>query len=113
MRFRTDGETGMAALMLVKWLAVLGHGIEAGVAAMGFGVEEKRIETSPDGTVNGVLRLRGRGGWAIELGLRNPLDEFLAVDRDEAPLRFDHKLLDAAYAERKLADICRGAPGHP
>ena len=51
---------------------------------------------------------RGLDGWTIELGLRNALEEFLCIDRDETPPRLDLQLFDKAHAERKLAEIVKG-----
>ena len=49
-----------------------------------------------------------RNDWTIQLGLRNALEEFLAVDREENPPRFDMRLLDEKRAEAKLAEIVDG-----
>lgn len=112
MRFRTKDETAGAMFIVMEWLPELVRRMEAGVERMGLVIEERRAEMAPGGKASPVLLLRaggrGRGGWTIELGLRNALEEFLSVDRDETPPRLDLQLFDKAHAERKLSGIVEG-----
>jgi len=112
MEFKTKDETAGAMWIVLRHLEDLVRRIEDGVCEAGLVIEDKRIEQSDNGTACPVLRVRTRrrcsGGWVIELGLRNALDELLAVDRDEEPARLDLQLFDDAYAEEKLAGIVEG-----
>ncbi|TET39248.1 MAG: hypothetical protein E3J72_00975 [Planctomycetota bacterium] len=109
LKFGNSEETTGAMLILTCWLPELAKRFEAGVQAMGFEVVEKTVERYEDGIVNPVLTLRrADGNWTIKLGLRNALEEFLFLDRDEEPKRFDTRLLDDVYAEKKLTNIVEG-----
>ena len=109
MEFKTKDETAGAMWIVLKYLQPLVQGIEDGVREAGLVIERKRIEQSGDGEAYPILQVRTRGrrrgGWVIELGLRNAIEEFLAVDRDENPASLDLRLFDDAYAERKLSEI--------
>ena len=111
MEFATQQDMALAMLTVAKWLPELVGRFEAGIRAQGLTILERRLERYDDGTSNPVLRVRvgrGRNGWTIELYLRNALDDFLTVDREEKPVRFDARLLDEKEAERKLDDIVTG-----
>jgi hypothetical protein len=102
-------EKTAATLVLIRWLPVLATRFEAGVRGMGFEVVAKTVERYEGGVVNPVLTLcQADGDWTVKLSLRNALEEFLFRDRDEKPMRFDARLLDDAYAEKKLAGIIEG-----
>ncbi len=105
MRFASDQETLAAMLVTTRWLPELVRRVESGVKAMGVVIEKKGIARHADGAVDPVLFLRGRHGWELELRLRNALEDFLTVDRDEKPARFDPRLLDPEYAETKLGEV--------
>ena len=89
MKFASDEETTAAMLITARWLPVLVRRMEAGVLAIGIRIEKKAICRHADGTVDPVLLLRGRRGWRLELHLRNALEDFLLLDRDENPVRLD------------------------
>ena len=112
MEFRTKDEMAGAMFIVMEWLPELVRRVEAGVERMGLVIEERRAEMVPGGKASPVLLLRagepGRNGWTIELGLRNALEEFLCIDRDETPPRLDLQLFDKAHAERKLSGIVEG-----
>ncbi len=100
-----------AGVIVVRWLPELLLRAEAGVKKLGLKIVRKVMENYPDGTVEPVLVLRPgrkRGPWSFELRLRNALEEFLTVDRDEDPVRVDPRLLDESFAEEKLASIIEG-----
>ncbi len=105
MRFASGGETCAAALVMTRWLPELVRRVESGVKAMGIVIEKKVIAHHADGSADPVLLLRGRRGWELELRLRNALEDFLTLDRDERPARFDPRLFDKEYAERKLGEV--------
>jgi hypothetical protein len=79
--------------------------IESGVRALGIVIVKKVMVNQPDGTVDPVLLLRGRRGWQLELHLRNALDDFLTLDRDEKPVRLDPRLFDKEFAETKVGEV--------
>ncbi len=111
MRFRSNADELFAAAAAVRWLPELLTRVEAGVRKLGLVIAKKSINNYPDGAVEPVLLLRPRckrGPWTFELRLRNALEEFLTVDRDEEPVRVDPRLLDETFAEKKLASIIGG-----
>jgi len=112
MEFKTKDEMAGAMFIVMEWLPELVTRVEAGVERIGLIIKERRAEMAPGGKASPVLLLRpgrrSRGGWTIELGLRNALEEFLTIDRDEVPPRLDLQLFDKAHAERKLAGIVEG-----
>ena len=105
MNFSSDAETLAAMAITTRWLPGLVRRVEAGVKSVGASIEKKAVLRSEDGTVCPVLFLRGRRGWQLELRLRNALEDFLLLDRDETPVRLDPRLLDPDFAEKKLADV--------
>ena len=105
MQFSAPEETFAAMLVTARWLPELVGRVECGVRKMGVVIEKKVIAHHADGSVDPVLLLRGRRGWQLELRLRNALEDFLTLDRDERPARFDPRLFDKEYAERKLGEV--------
>lgn len=107
--FAEGPETAAAMILVAKWLPRLVRRFESGVRAMGLEITERVMEHHTDGSVVPVLRLRSaRDGWTLALKLRNALDEFLSVDRDEKPMRLDARLFEKNFAERKLAEVVDG-----
>ena len=105
MKFSRDADTLGAMFVTARWLPELVKRVESGVQAMGIVIEKKGLAHHADGAVDPVLFLRGKRGWELELRLRNALEDFLLLDRDEKPARFDPRLLDPEYAETKLGEI--------
>ena len=105
MKFSSDAETLAAMVVTTRWLPELVRRVEAGVKSLGAKIEKKGMLRFGDDTVCPVLFLRGNRGWQLELRLRNALEDFLLLDRDEMPIRLDPRLLDAEFAEKKLADV--------
>ncbi len=111
MNFRSKEDMLFAGAVVLRWLPELLIRAETGVKGLGLRIVKKVIENYPDGTVEPVLVLkpgRKKGPWSFELRLRNALEEFLTVDRDEDPVRVDPRLLDESFAEEKLASIIEG-----
>jgi len=107
--FAVGPETAAAMILLVRWLPRLVRRFEAGVQEMGLKITERVMEHHTDGAVVPVLRLRSpRDGWTLALKLRNALDDFLSVDRDEKPMRLDARLFEKDFAEQKLAEVVDG-----
>jgi hypothetical protein len=75
------------------------------VKALGAKIMKKAMLRFEDGTVCPVLFLRGKRNWHLELRLRNAMDDFLLLDRDEKPTRLDPRLFDEAFAEEKLGKV--------
>jgi hypothetical protein len=105
VRFSSDAETLAAMVVTTRWLPVLVRRVEAGVKALGAKIKKKAMLALEDGTVCPVLFLRGKRGWQLELRLRNAMEDFLLLDRDEKPVRLDPRLLDEAFAEKKLGEV--------
>ncbi len=105
MKFASDEETAAAMVVTARWLPELVRRMETGVLAIGVSIEKKAICRHADGTVDPVLLLRGRRGWQLELHLRNALEDFLTLDRDESPVRVDLRLFDREFAEKRLGEV--------
>jgi hypothetical protein len=105
MRFSSDAETLAAMVVTTRWLPVLIRQVEAGVKALGVKIKKRAMLKLDDGTVCPILFLRGKRGWQLELRLRNAMEDFLLLDRDEKPVRLDPRLLDEAFAEKKLGEV--------
>ena len=105
MKFSSDAETLAAMVVTTRWLPELVRRIEKGVKALGAKIEKKAVLKFEDGTVCPVLFLRGKRGWHLELRLRNALEDFLVLDRDEKPVRLDPRLLDKEFAEKKMGEV--------
>jgi hypothetical protein len=105
VRFSSDAETLAAMVVTTRWLPELVRRVEAGVKSLGAKIEKKAMLRFGDDTVCPVLFLRGKRGWQLELRLRNAMEDFLLLDRDERPVRLDPRLMDAEFAAGKLADI--------
>ena len=105
MRFSSEAETMAAMVVTRRWLPVLVRRVEAGVMALGAKIKKKAMLALEDGTVCPVLFLRGKRGWQLELRLRNAMEDFLLLDRDEKPVRLDPRLLDEEFAEKKLGEV--------
>ena len=105
MKFASGTETLAAAMVVTRWLPELVGCIESGVRALGIVIVKKVMVNQPDGTVDPILLLRGRRGWQLELHLRNALDDFLTLDRDEEPVRLDPRLFDKEFAKTKLGEV--------
>lgn len=105
MKFSSDAETLAAMVVTVRWLPELVRRVEKGVKALGAKVKKKAMVNYPDGKTDPVLFVRGRRGWRLELHLRNAMEDFLLLDRDEKPIRLDPRLLDPEFAEKKLGEV--------
>jgi len=105
VKFSSDAETLAAMVVTTRWLPVLVRRVEAGVKGLGAKIKKKTMLRFEDGTVCPVLFLRGKRGWQLELRLRNAMEDFLLLDRDEKPVRLDPRLFDEAFAEKKLGEI--------
>jgi hypothetical protein len=95
-------------VVTTRWLPVLVRRVEAGVMALGAKIKKKAMLALDDGTVCPILFLRGKRGWQLELRLRNAMEDFLLLDRDEKPVRLDPRLLDEEFAEKKLGEVVEG-----
>jgi len=124
VNFASDAETLAAMVVTTRWLPVLVRRVEKGVKALGTRIEKKAMLRFDDGTVCPVLFLSGKRGrrscsnrgspgsnepgWQLELRLRNAMEDFLLLDRDEKPLRLDPRLFDEEFAEKKLGEVVEG-----
>jgi hypothetical protein len=108
VKFASDAETLAAMIVTTRWLPVLVRRVEEGVKALGAEIRKKAMLRFEDGTVCPVLLLHGKRGWRLELRLRNTMEDFLLLDRDEKPIRLDPRLFDEAFAEEKLGKVIEG-----
>ena len=105
MKFSSDAETLAAMVVTTRWLPVLVRRVEAGVKALSVKIKKRAMLRFDDGTVCPVLFLCGKRGWQLELRLRNAMEDFLLLDRDEKPVRLDPRLLDEEFAEKKVGEV--------
>ncbi len=105
MKFASNEETFAAMVVTTRWLPELVRRVEAGVKALGAKIKKKAMLKFEDGTVCPALFLRGKRGWELELRLRNAMEDFLLLDRDEKPVRLDQRLFDEEFAEKKLSEV--------
>ena len=80
---------------------------ESGIRALGANITRKKTIQYAGGGIDPTC-LVSAGDARFEFRLGNALKEFLSVDREETPLRFDYGLQDPVYAEEKLACIVTG-----
>lgn len=108
MEFSSKAETLAAMVVTIRWLPELVGRVEEGVKALGAKIEKRTMVNYPDGKTDPVLFVRGRRGWHLELHLRNAMEDFLLLDRDEKPVRLDPRLLEPEFAEKKLGEVVEG-----
>jgi hypothetical protein len=107
MKFSSKGEMTAAVVVTARWLPQLLRRVEAGVKALGVEITKKVMLKAPGETICPTLRLK-HGNWEIELRLKNALEDFLLVDREEEPVRLDPRVLDVKFAEKKLGEVVEG-----
>jgi hypothetical protein len=104
MEFASQEETALAMVVTARWLPVLVRSFEKGVEDLGLAVTERSHFIDQDGKACPTLGVRGQR-LMFRLGLRNALEDFLAVDREARPVRVDPRLVDETYAKAKVADV--------
>lgn len=108
MEFGSQVETLFAMAATSKWLEILLTRVEKGILDMGLVIEKKEIWKHEEGGVEPVLTVkRPNSKWTIKLFFRNTLMEFLSLDRDAKPMRFDLRVMNDAFAEKKIDDLVK------
>lgn len=108
MDFRSPIETSLAIAATTKWFGTLISRAEKGILDMGLIIEKKEIWKYEVGGVEPVLTIRRPNSrFSIKLFFGNTLMEFLSLDRDDRPLRFDIRITDDVQAEKKLNDLVK------
>ena len=107
MKFRNAEDANRAFGFILKNLAEVVIRFENGVKEMGFKIVKKAMARTEEGEVCPMLFLE-RESFKVQLNLRNTLEEIIAVDREEDPIRVDPQIGDPAYAKRKLAEVVDG-----
>jgi len=107
MKFSSPEETLRAAVLTVRWLPALVRAFEDGVTGIGLEITDRSHFLDDEGRACMTLVARGKR-LTLRLGLRNALEDFLAVDREARPVQVDDRLADDDYAGRKLAEIVDG-----
>ncbi|HEX5132089.1 MAG TPA: hypothetical protein VFX92_06345 [Candidatus Krumholzibacteria bacterium] len=105
--FASQEEIARAMLAMVRYLPALVRAFEAGVIDLGLTITERALSRDAEGTVLPTLVVKG-GHLTYHLGLRNAIEDFLAVDREARPVHVDPGLDDDTYAQAKIADIISG-----
>lgn len=107
MEFASQEETALAMVVTARWLPVLVRSFEEGVRGLGLAVTERSHFIDQDGKACPTLGVRGQR-LTFRLGLRNAMEDFLTLDREDRPVRVDPRLVDEAYAKAKVADVVSG-----
>jgi hypothetical protein len=107
MDFASQDDLVRATIAMALYLPRLLRAFEDGAEDLGLEIVERLASMDEDGVARPVLVVRGKR-LRFRLGLRNAMEEFLAVDREAKPFRVDARLADDAYARSKIEDIVSG-----
>lgn len=107
MDFASQEDTARAMAAMLRYLPTLVRAFETGVEGLGLTIVERVVSRDAAGAALPTLAAKGRH-LIYHLGLRNAIEDFLAVDRDVRPVRVDPGLDDDNYARAKIADIVSG-----
>lgn len=109
LKFAKPVEMLAAGAVLGKWLLPLIERVQEGIEALDLVIEDKNIFRYESGEAEPVIKAKAPGGkWAIDLHLGHTLAEFITVDREEVPARFNARLLDDGFAEEKMNALVNG-----
>lgn len=107
MNFRTQEEIGEARVATILYLPQMLKLYEEALRKLSVKIIEKFHYKTDDGFFDPGFVVES-GGRKFELRLGNAFKEFLSIDREEKPLRFDWKINDPDHAADKLAGILAG-----
>jgi hypothetical protein len=107
VNFRTQEEIGEARVATLLYLPQMLNLYEQALMELGVTIVEKFHYKTDDGFFDPGYVVES-GGRRFELQLGNAFKEFLSIDREEDPLRFDWKITDPEQAADKLAGILAG-----
>jgi hypothetical protein len=107
MNFGNQEEIGEARVATLLYLPQMVKLYEGALIELGVAIVEKFYNKTDDGFFDPGLVVES-GGRRFELQLGNAFKEFLTIDREEDPLRFDWKITDPDQAADKLAGILAG-----
>jgi hypothetical protein len=107
MELRSKEEWKEAMIATALYLPEIVWQFEAGLKALGATVLKKYVYRDKSGEVDPACLIQAQNN-KFEFRLGNALREFLSIDREEKPLRFDHRLKDPAQAREKLTRIIVG-----
>jgi hypothetical protein len=105
--FASREDTARAMAAMERYLPALVRGFEAGVAGLGLTIVRRVVSRDANGTALPTLLVQGRH-LTYHLGLRNAIEDFVAVDCDARPVLVDPGLDDDTYARAKIAAIVSG-----
>ena len=107
MNFKTQEEIGEARVATILYLPQMLKLYEQALKELGVTIVEKFHYKTDDGFFSPGYVVES-GDRRFELQLGNAFKEFLSIDREEKPLRFDWKINDPDQAADKLAGILAG-----
>ncbi|MFH1549995.1 MAG: hypothetical protein ABIH04_05490 [Planctomycetota bacterium] len=107
MKFRNAKEAREAEVAIVLYLTPMVKMFEEGLRTMRVKILRKYLYQDDKGGVDPAYLLEG-GSQKFEFRLGNALLEFISIDREEKPLRFDFQINDSSQAEEKLIRIIAG-----
>jgi hypothetical protein len=107
MDFASPEETAHAMAVTARHLPALVRAFERGVQELVLTIVQRTVSRDADGAALPTITAKGRH-LTYHLGLRNAIEDFLAVDREASPDHVDPRLDDDTYARTKIADIVSG-----
>jgi hypothetical protein len=107
MDFASHDDLIRATIAMALYLPRLVRAFEEALEDIGLEIIERLALLDGEGIATPVLVVRGER-LTFRLGLRNALEDLLAIDREAKPFRADPGLADDAYARSKIEDIVSG-----
>jgi hypothetical protein len=107
MKFRNKEEWQEAMIATAIYLPEMIRLYEDGLKLLGAKILKKYAYRSKDGDVDPAYLIQAQNKQ-FEFRLGNAMKEFVSVDREEKPMRFDYKINDPEQARAKLARIIGG-----
>ncbi len=104
--FASKEDEHLSLAMLGRWLGPFLSLFEKGVQKLGFVIVKKFSYIDDDGRVDTGLVLQ-KNHRKTRLWLRNALDDFIYVDREENPVRIDPALFDKKSGNQKLRELIK------
>jgi hypothetical protein len=107
VKFRNQEEIGEARVATLLYLPQMLSLYEEALKELGVRIVEKFHYKTEDGFIDPGFLIES-DGRRFELQLGNAFKEFLSIDREESPMRFDWRINDPDQAADKLAGILAG-----
>ena len=108
LRFETQGERAVAAVLIAKWIDEILAETERGIKALGVVIDKVEMVRGKDGIEEPVFSMQSpNGAWAMELYTGTIIVDLLTVDSVAKTHELDVRVLDTEFAAGKLKAIVR------